>query len=61
MTPVNIIVSTLAEIRLLKPLMKEYQEKGREVNVRLMPLHTSRSEHSSAPRYYTPFPSIVQL
>jgi hypothetical protein len=32
---VNIVVSTLAEARMLLPLMKEYKQKGREVNVGL--------------------------
>lgn len=42
----NIVVSTLAEARMLLPLMKEYREKGREVNVRLSTLDSTGQNNS---------------
>lgn len=34
-TPVNIVVSTLMEAESVLPLLREYQQRGRQVNVRL--------------------------
>ncbi|KAI5920688.1 putative serine dehydratase domain-containing protein [Camillea tinctor] len=45
-SPVNIVVSTLIEAESVLPLLKEYQEKGREVNV----LYSFPIYSSSVPR-----------
>ena len=33
MSPVNLVVSTIVEAENILPLLKEYQRKGRDVNV----------------------------
>ncbi len=35
--PAYIIASTLVEVENIVPLLKEYQARGREVNVRILP------------------------
>lgn len=41
-TPVNIVVSTLMEAESVLPLLQEYQQRGRRVNVRLLLMSEER-------------------